>query len=86
MVTRMSAARCMKPMNRESDDQNGYVAPSVPVSGCATSPSSGRTQSTDLPSGPAAMKVTFFPSGDSANRAGSSSDSVTCSGNGITAR
>ena len=43
-----AAGRHMNAMDRESGDQNGCSAPSVPASGCATLPSIGRTHSLDV--------------------------------------
>ena len=51
----------------ESGDQNGYIAPSVPATGCAMAPSMGLTHSVDGPSPSLATNASRLPSGESAN-------------------
>jgi hypothetical protein len=64
ILLRLPAAK--QPMRRLSGDQNGTVAPSVPVSGWATLESSFRTQSCTLPEGSVAVKARRRPSGETA--------------------
>jgi hypothetical protein len=51
-------------MNRESGDQNGYVASSVACSGCGAMASMGRSQSLLVPSGVVATTAMRPPSGE----------------------
>src|SRR5216684_7496411 len=62
---RWSLPLAKNPSDRETGDQNGNCAPSVPVSSRATAESSGRTQSLGLPA-EAATKATVRPSGEMA--------------------
>ena len=57
-----------KAMKRESRDQNGNVASSLPASGWATLVSSGRSQSMVRPDRSVATTASRRPSGDSAKR------------------
>src|SRR5438132_4104840 len=60
--TRFSLVPSKKPTDRLSDDQNGKLAPSVPVNGCAVALSSDRSHSRDAPS-PEATNTIWRPSG-----------------------
>ena len=48
--SRFSAFPAKKPTDRPSGDQKGYVAPSVPASGCAVVVASDRSHKRDAPS------------------------------------
>src|SRR5262245_3868198 len=55
-----------KAMERPSSDQNGDVAPSVPVRGCASIAETRRTQMRGTSVPPAATNANCDPSGESA--------------------
>ena len=61
---RSSFVPAKKPSERLSGDQNGNIASSVPGNGAATSESSGRTHSCNLPAASRAVKASFVPSGE----------------------
>src|SRR5262245_22371275 len=73
--TRFSLLSAKNPTEALSGDQNGYLAPSVPASGRAATESSGRTQSSDLPSFDA-ENTSRRPSGEMANESGSAVEGV----------
>src|SRR5262252_3998442 len=66
---RFTLPSAKNPTDALSGDQNGYVAPSVPASGCAATESNGRSQSWDLPSFDA-ENTNRRPSGEMANDTG----------------
>src|SRR5262252_10452499 len=72
---RFTLPSAKNPTDALSGDQNGYVAPSVPASGCAATESNGRSQSWDLPSFDA-KNTRLRPSGEIANEVGSSVEGV----------
>jgi hypothetical protein len=61
----LSLLSAKKAIERESGDQNGNVAFSVPGTGCAASEPRGLTQSADRPCVSRAVNATLRPSGDS---------------------
>src|SRR5262245_23889151 len=63
----------MYAIDPESADQHGYDAPSVPASGCSTSPSVGRTYKRASPEPLFATITRRRPSGEMANRPDGSS-------------
>jgi hypothetical protein len=63
---RFSFPLAKNPIDFPSGDQNGCDAPSVPGSGCAERPSSGRTHKSLLPSADVATKASRLPSADTA--------------------
>jgi hypothetical protein len=63
-----------KAIKRESADQNGYPAPSVPPSACGTRLSRDRTHSMERPVESEATIASRRPSGESTKRPGGLSD------------
>src|SRR2546421_9721405 len=78
MSIRFSLPPAKKPIDRLSGDQNGYLAPSVPVNGRASAESSDLSHSRGWPS-PEATNVSCLLSGESAKDIGSSVAGVTMS-------
>src|SRR5262245_40754762 len=62
--TVLSFCEAKKPMDRLSGDQNGNIAPSVPVRACGTSVSSCFTQMRILPELSRAVNASVRPSGE----------------------
>src|SRR2546423_8232316 len=78
MSVRFSLPPAKKPIDRLAGDQNGYLAPSVPINGRASAESSDLSHSRGCPS-PEATNASCLPSGESAKDIGSSVAGVTMS-------